>query len=189
MLINRLLSKHKKLSLTLSIIILILYGLLQIQIVSVVRDICFEQLEGFSLLVVSFANFLSLFSGFISVAFITLITNMCYTIGCCLDVNKTDVFIVASLGHIIYFIFYIFIYSLLNKMKQQHQLGFIIIDNLQQCKEYLNIQLLVKIFKFIYYTFLVFAINFVIEDNTWEASLKYGFLLIVIFVIQIFVLS
>jgi len=83
----------------------------------------------------------------------------------------------------------LFEYIRLNKITLQHHLGYILIDNIQQSKEYLNIQLITKIFRFIYFVYMLFVVSLIVEDNTWSSSLKYGILLAVVYIIQNFVLT
>lgn len=162
---------------------------MQVQIVNVIRNICLENLGLFTFIIVIFTKIFVFCSGFISVAFITIITKMCYEVGCCITVEKSEIFIFSSLGYVIYFVFFILISIYLNKINQQYLLGSISMYNIQESKEYLFIQLLTKIFKFLHSIYMIVILSISTEDNTWSSSLKYGILLAVVYVVQNFMMT
>ena len=170
-----------------SILFLIIYGFMQIRIIKVFRNVCFEEIEGLALIVVSFANFFVFCSGGISVAFVTVITSMCYE-SCDLDTDKTDIFILASFGYILYFIVYLVILMFLNKINYGHLQGYICAENLKQCKDYVNIQIVTKLFNLFYYVYMLIAMTLLMKD-TWQTSLKYGILLMIVYILQNFILN
>ena len=187
--LNDIMHKHPTLFLIVSIIILIVYGLLQINIVNVVQFISLSEQDSFIVsIIVLFAKIICFFSGFLTIAFTTLITDMYYNFFSNAVIEKKSIFLAASFGFIFYFIFYIGIAILLNKLNLNYEAGYIVAENIQQSKEYANIQLLTRVFRFVYYVYMVIVMS-IIANDTWPATVKYTFLLTVVYIIQTFVLT
>ncbi len=184
--LSKIFDEHKKLLTLVSLVILFIYGITQVKIVGVIQNICFKELEGFSYLVVSFSKIMMLFAGLLTVAFVTLVTSIFYELFFLVDVEKSEVFILASFGFIIYFFLYIVISIFLKKLNFEYLLGNLSIDNLKANESYLWIQRIKTINSVFYYIYLVIGMRFLAKD-TWFTTLKYTFVLATVFIIQVFV--
>ena len=84
--------------------------------------------------------------------------------------------------------YYIGIAILINKLNVNYEAGYIIAETIQQSEDYANIQLLTKLFRLVYFVYMVIVMAFIAED-TCSDTIKYTILLTVVYIIQNFVLT
>ena len=176
--------KNKKVLILFSVLFLIGYGCIQIQIVDVIQTICFTELEGFAYIAVVFSKFVTFFSGFFTVIFVIFLTNILYEIFFCVDVNKIHLFILSSFGFLIYFLLSVIISMLIRNLNSDFLLNIVSIDNLKENKNYLWIYKLKNLNTGIYFIYLSVGMHFLVKES-WVITVKYAFALLCIFIVQV----